>query len=86
MPASSAAIAISAWVLPGVQISIRSMSSRSISARQSVSADAQPILSAAARTPAAFRPAIAVSSGRSGRSKNRGAVRHACEWAAPMNA
>ena len=56
-------MAISAWVSPGVQMSIRSMSSRSIRRRQSVSTESQPSLSAAARTPSAFRPATAVSCG-----------------------
>ena len=39
LPALAAAVAISAWVLLGVQISMTSMSLRSISLRQSVSTD-----------------------------------------------
>ena len=88
LPASSAAIAISAWVSPGVQMSTRSMSSRSTSARQSVSVDAQP-----SRSGRGARRAVGVPAGqhgqlpgRSGRSKKRGAVRQAWEWAAPMKA
>ena len=38
------------------------------------------------RRAAASRPASAVIRRRSGRSKNRGALRQACEWAAPMKA
>jgi len=38
-PAFAAAMAISAWVLFGVQMSMTSMSSRAISFRQSVSTD-----------------------------------------------
>ncbi len=86
LPASSASIAISAWVSPGVQMSIRSMSGRLITACQSVSTDCQP--NRAATSPAAFalRPQMAASSGVMGRSKKLGALRQACEWAAPMNA
>ena len=40
----------------------------------------------AQRAGVTLRPVIAVSSGRSGRSKNRGALRQAWECAAPMNA
>ena len=64
-------MAISAWVSPGVQMSIRSMSSRSISRRQSVSAEAQPSGGRGPRPRSALRPATAVSWGSSGRSKNR---------------
>jgi len=39
LPAAAAAVAISAWVLFGVQMSMASMSLRSISFRQSVSTD-----------------------------------------------
>ena len=39
LPAAAAAKAISAWVLFGVQMSMTSMSLRSISLRQSVSTD-----------------------------------------------
>ena len=86
LPASSAATAISACVLPGVQMSMTSMSSRVRSARQSVSTDSQPKRFATAVAAASSRPQIARSRGVSGRSKNAGAVRHACECAAPMKA
>ena len=86
LPASSAAIAISACRFPGTQMSMRSMSSRSMSRRQSVSLESQPSFVAAAATRSGSRPASAVMRGASGRSKKRGAVRHACEWAAPMKA
>ena len=49
LPAASAARAISAWVSPGVQMSMRSMSSRATS-RQSVSLSCQPNRSAAVAT------------------------------------
>ena len=42
LPASSAAIAISAWESPGVTMSTMSMSSRAITSRQSVADSAQP--------------------------------------------
>jgi hypothetical protein len=80
------AIAISAWLSPGVQMSIMSMSSRSTRRRQSVSVEAKPSRSAAALTASGLRPATAVSSGVSGRSKNRCALRQAWAWAAPMKA
>src|SRR3954464_15314414 len=86
LPARSAAIAISAWVSPGVQTSTRSMSSRAMTARQSVELSAQPSRVAAWAARSASRPTTTAISGRSGRSKKCGAVRHACEWALPMNA
>ena len=85
-PPASAAIAISAWLSPGVQTSINCTSSRVSSLRQSVSVSLQPSLLAAASTASAFRPHSTVIAGCSGRSKNRGALRQACEWAAPMKA
>ncbi len=86
LPASSAAMATSAWNSPGVQMSTSCTSSRLTRARQSVSVAAQPSRSAAARTAAAFRPHSAAMAGRSGRSNTCGTVRQAWEWAAPMNA
>jgi hypothetical protein len=86
LPASSAAIAISAWVSPGEQTSTSATSSRVSRARQSVSTDRHPSFSAAAPAFAASRPQSTVRSGWSGRSKNRPAVRHAWECAAPMKA
>jgi hypothetical protein len=86
LPASRAAIAISACVSPGVQMSTSATSARSITRRQSVSVLRQPMRSAAAAVAVALRPHSAARSGRSGRSKNRPAVRQACEWAAPMKA
>ena len=50
LPACRAAIAISAWLSPGVQMSMRSMSSRSTRRRQSISVEAKPSRSAAALT------------------------------------
>ena len=86
LPASSAAIAISACVSPGVQTSISPTSSRLSNAFQSVSTDRQPSFSAAAAAAAASRPHSTARSGVSGSSKNRPAVRQAWEWAAPMKA
>jgi hypothetical protein len=79
LPACSAAIAISACVSPGVQMSTRSTSSRAISSCQLVIASSQPSRAAAARTGSARRPTTTRIRGASGRSKNRGAVRQACE-------
>ena len=80
-------MAISAWLSPGVQTSTRSTSSRATSVRQSVSTDRQPSRSAAAcgglRVAAAQGGHVdGVAAGR----RSARAVRHACEWAAPMNA
>ena len=86
LPASSAAIAISACVSPGEQTSTSPTSSRVSSARQSVSTDRHPSFSAAAAALSLSRPHRTARSGCSGRSKNRPAVRQAWEWAAPMKA
>ena len=86
LPASRAAIAISACVSPGEQTSTSCTSSRPSSARQSVSTDRHPSFSAAALAFVASRPQSTARSGCSGRSKNRPAVRQAWEWAAPMKA
>jgi hypothetical protein len=67
-------------------MSIRSMSSRATSVRQSVTASSQPSRCAAADTLAVSRPQTATILARAGRSKTRFTVRHACECAAPMNA
>ena len=85
-PASKAAMAISAWLSPGVHTSMSCTSSRRSRERQSVTASAQPWRAAAARTFAASRPHTAAMTGRSGRLKARGASRQARECAAPMNA
>jgi hypothetical protein len=85
LPAASAAMAISAWLSPGVQMSTTSMSSRRTSSRQSVEYPSQPSRVAAALTFGSFRPQIAAIRARSGRSNTRFTVRHACECAAPMN-
>ena len=61
-------------------------SSRSMSARQSVSTAAQPRRSAAACADALSRPQIAASRGLSGTSNTRLTVFQASEWALPMNA
>ncbi len=73
LPASSAAIAISACESPGVTMSTMSMSSRAITSRQSVADSAQPHFSAAAATASAFRPTTTAISTASGRSNMRGA-------------
>ena len=88
LPASSAAIAISAWVSPGVQMSTRSMSSRSTSAAPVGLGlgPAEPVAAAAAVALGVAAADDRHASGRSGRSKKRGAVRQAWEWAAPMKA
>ena len=79
-------MATSACSSPGVHTSTRCTSSRLIRACQSVSAAAQPSRAAVVRTAAASRPHSTAMPGRSGRSNTCGAVRQACEWAAPMNA
>jgi hypothetical protein len=84
LPASSAAIAISAWEEPGEQMSTTSMSGSSMTRLQSVSACSQPNFSRAASTRERSRPTIVRITGAAGRSKNRGATRQPCEWAAPM--
>jgi hypothetical protein len=86
LPAASAAVAISAWLSPGVQTSMMSMSSRATRARQSVACSAQPRRPAAASTFASSRPQIATIRARTGRSKTRFTVRQACECAVPMKA
>ena len=73
-------------MLPGVQMSIRSMSGRLITWCQSVSTDCQPNRAATAAAAVASLPQMAVRSGVIGRSKKLGALRQACECAAPMNA
>ncbi len=82
----SAAIAISACSSPGCRCRSGRCRRARPARRQSVSVAANPNRSAAAPTASAFRPATAVSSSASGRSKNRGAFRHAWAWAAPMKA
>ena len=82
-------MAISAWVSPGVQMSTRSTSSRvDERLRQSVSTCCQPSRRGAPLAGGLGVPAADGGEVRhgSGRSKNRPAVRQACEWAAPMNA
>jgi hypothetical protein len=64
LPASRAAIEISAWLDPGVQTSTRSTSSRSTSRFQSVSMAGQPSRAAAAATAARSRPQMAAIRGR----------------------
>lgn len=86
LPASNAAIAISACESPGVQMSTTATSSRAISLRQSVSVAAQPICSAAAAVPSADRPHNAAITGRAGRSKNADTLRQAWECTRPMKA
>jgi hypothetical protein len=86
LPASSAATAISACVSPGVQMSTSCTSSRVSRFFQSVSTERQPSFAAAARAAVSSRPQSTAISGSSGRSKNRPAVRQACECAAPMKA
>ena len=86
LPASRAAIEISAWLDPGVQTSTRSTSSRSTSRFQSVSVAAQPSRPAAAATCSWSRPQMAARRGVEGSSKKRPTLRQACECARPMNA
>ena len=86
LPASRAAIEISAWLDPGVQTSTRSTSSRSTSRFQSVSVAGQPSRAAAAATASRSRPQMAAIRGRYGSSKKLATLRQAWEWARPMNA
>ena len=87
LPASSAAMAISACVSPGVQMSMTSMSGRSTSSLPvGRREDCHPRVAAARLAASASRPQSATMRGDSGRSKTRPAVRHAWEWAAPMKA
>jgi hypothetical protein len=86
LPAASAARAICSWLSPGVQMSMRSMSSRATSSRQSVTDSSQPSRPAAAATAAGSRPATATIRALRGRSNTRFTVLHAWECAVPMNA
>ena len=61
------------------------MSSRSMTARQSVADSAQPYLAAAAATWPASRPTRTFCS-KAGTSKKLATFRQAFEWALPMNA
>ena len=85
LPASAAAIAISAWESPGVQMSTTSMSGRATTARQSVACSSKPSLRAAAATPASSRPQTTFMRASIGRSKKRPTWRQAFAWARPMN-
>ena len=86
LPARRAAMAISAWVSPGVQMSTRSTSGRATSARQSVSTCCQSNRRAISPAAAPSRPPMATRSGTRGGSKKDRALRQPCEWATPMNA
>ena len=86
LPAASAAMVMSAWLEPGVQMSTSCTSSRLITSSQSVSTESQPSLAAAAAAAARFRPHRTDMRTSSGRSKTRPTLRQAWEWAAPMKA
>jgi hypothetical protein len=86
LPASSAAMAISACVSArGAHVDEVDV----VAGDQALPVrlgGRQPSLPAARSTASASRPHSAVSAGDSGRSKNRPAEAQACEWAAPMKA
>ena len=63
LPFSAAAMAMSAWVFPGVDMSTRSMSSRCTRRFQLVSTSSQPNWSAAACTASLLRPQRAFITG-----------------------
>src|ERR1700683_3491333 len=84
LPASAAAMAISAWVSFGLAMSIRSIYFRAASLRQSVSNDGYPQLSAKASASARLRAQTAVSTGSYSRSKNRLTLAKAFEGVRPM--
>ena len=86
MPAFAAAMAISAWVSPGVDTSTMSMSSRATTSRQSVAYSSQPRVREALRTAERLRPQITFMRGVSFGSKNRPTWRQALLCARPMNA
>src|SRR5690554_258805 len=85
LPASSAAMAISACESPGVTMSMTSMSSHSTTARQSVAVSPQPQRAAALAVRSASRPASTAIVGVRGRGYAAGACRQPTECAAPMN-
>ena len=70
LPARAAAIAISAWLSPGVLTSTRWMSFRATTSRQSVAVSSQPSWPAAALTAGRFRPHSTLRRGRR-RGENR---------------
>ena len=78
-------MAISACIKPGAQMSTIWMSSRAITARQSVADSAQPYLAAASATRSGSRPTRTRCS-KAGTSKKLATLRQAFEWALPMNA
>src|ERR1700719_130493 len=84
LPFLAAAIAISQCVSLGVQISMMSISGLLTRTRQSIWDFFHPSLDAALLTADRFRPQIVFISISAGRSKKRGACRHAFEWALPM--
>ena len=79
-----AEIAIGAWVSFGVQMSIASMSFRSMSFFQSVSCDSYCHFSANFFAPSAVRPQTALSTGRYSRSKKSLTRLYAFECVRPM--
>ena len=85
LPAFAAAIAISAWLSPGVLMSTMSMSARVTTSCQSVAASSHPS-SAAARTFFALRPQMTFIRGVSVGLKKRATCRQALLCARPMNA
>ena len=86
LPASSAAMAISAWVWPGRadvdEVDVVALEQRLPRGLGGFPAEPGGGRGDLARVPAAS----AAIRTWSGRSKKRGAVRQACEWAAPMKA
>jgi len=69
LPALAAAMAIWAWKLFGTQMSTMSMSSLSMTQRQSVQCDSKPHRSAKALASVSTRPQIRLSTGWYGTSK-----------------
>src|SRR3984957_6414294 len=84
LPASAAAMAISAWVSFGLAMSMRSISFRATSLRQSVSNDEYPQLPAKLSASAGFRAQTATSAGSCSRSKNLLTFPNALEWVRPI--
>ncbi len=86
LPAWAAAIAISAWLSPGVAMSTMSMSGRATTSRQSVAHSSQPSWAAARFTFARSRPQTTLSRGVSFGGRKRLTCRQALLWARPMKA
>ena len=85
LPASRAAMAISAWALLGLVTSTRLMSGLVMALCQLVSELRQPQRFLKASSSSVFRPTTVCITGLVGRLKNLSTLRKALLWARPMN-